>query len=143
MFDLSRSPPFFIYSSFRCHFYRRLCFTSSSSRLILSLQQPISGSILISRHHYTYHYQFVLFHLSPYRHHIHVRHPQVHGSWGSLYMLHFIYEGMSFDHWVFEPSFLSFLSPYHLGLRYVPCLKTTLRPWDQMSSSAASTWTGD
>ncbi|RVW84685.1 Gag-Pol polyprotein [Vitis vinifera] len=39
-------------------------------------------------------------------------------------------------------SFLSFLSPYHLDLRYVPCLKTTLRPWDQMSSSAASTWTG-
>ncbi|RVW92750.1 hypothetical protein CK203_042625 [Vitis vinifera] len=39
-------------------------------------------------------------------------------------------------------SFLLFLSPYHLGLRYVPCLKTTLRPWDQMSSSAASTWTG-
>ncbi|RVW75922.1 hypothetical protein CK203_051826 [Vitis vinifera] len=62
-------------------------------------------------------------------------HSQVHGSWGSLYMLHFIYEGMSFDHWVFEPSFLSFLSPYRLGLRYVPCLKTTLRPWDQMSSS--------
>ncbi|RVW75527.1 hypothetical protein CK203_051944 [Vitis vinifera] len=59
------------------------------------------------------------------------RHSQVHGSWGSLYVLHFIYEGMSFDHWVFEPSFLSFLSPYHLGLRYVPCLKTTLRPWDR------------
>ncbi|RVW68308.1 hypothetical protein CK203_061279 [Vitis vinifera] len=93
-------------------------------------------------HHYTYHYQFILLHLSPYRYHIHVRHSQVHGSWGSLYMLHFIYEGMSFDHWVFEPSFLSFLSPYHLGLRYVPCLKTILRPWDQMSSSAASTWTG-
>ncbi|RVW34371.1 hypothetical protein CK203_092145 [Vitis vinifera] len=70
------------------------------------------------------------------------RHPQVHGSWGSLYMLHFIYEIMSFDHWVLEPNFLSFLSPYHLGLRYVPCLKTTLRPWDQMSSSTASTWTG-
>ncbi|KAL6348107.1 hypothetical protein AAG906_039262 [Vitis piasezkii] len=66
---------------------------------------------------------------------------RVHGSWDSLYMLHFIYEGMSFDHWVFEPSFLSFLSPYHLGLRYVPCLKTTLRPWDQMSSLTASTWT--
>ncbi|KAL6311826.1 hypothetical protein AAG906_025786 [Vitis piasezkii] len=43
---------------------------------------------------------------------------RVHGSWGSLYMLHFIYEGMSFDHWVFEPSFPSFLSPYHLGLRH-------------------------
>ena len=94
-------------------------------------------------HHYTCHYQFILLHLSPYRYHIHVRHSQVHGSWGSLYMLHFIYEGVSFDHWVFEPSFLSFLSPYHLGLRYVPCLKTTLRPWDQMSSSSASTWTRD
>ena len=35
-----------------------------------------------------------------------------------------------FDHLVFEPSFLSFLSPYHPGLLYVPCLKTTLRPWD-------------
>ncbi|RVX08569.1 hypothetical protein CK203_014296 [Vitis vinifera] len=46
--------------------------------------------------------------------HIHVRHPQF--------------------------SFVSIT--YHLGLRYVPCLKTTLRPWDQMSSSAASTWTG-
>ena len=44
MFDLSRSPPFFIYSLFRCHFYRRLCFTSFTSHLILSLQQPISGS---------------------------------------------------------------------------------------------------
>ncbi|RVW75495.1 Gypsy retrotransposon integrase-like protein 1, partial [Vitis vinifera] len=38
--------------------------------------------------------------------------------------------------------FLSFLLPYHLGLRYVPCLKTTLRPWDQMSSLIASTRTG-
>ncbi|RVW88181.1 hypothetical protein CK203_042909 [Vitis vinifera] len=39
-------------------------------------------------------------------------------------------------------SFLSFLLPYRLSLRYVPCLKTTLRPWDQMSSLTASTWTG-
>ncbi|RVX01956.1 hypothetical protein CK203_019574 [Vitis vinifera] len=39
-------------------------------------------------------------------------------------------------------SFLSFLSPYHPSLRYVPCLKTTLRPWDQISSSTASAWTG-
>ena len=29
---------------------------------------------------------------------------------------------------IFEPSFLSFLSPYYLSLRYIPCLKTTLRP---------------
>ena len=47
-----------------------------------------------------------------------------------------------FDHWVFGPSFPSFLSPYHPSLRYVPCLKTTLRPWDQISFSAASAWTG-
>ena len=47
-----------------------------------------------------------------------------------------------FDHWVFKPSFPSFLSPYHLGLHYVPCLKTTPRLWDQMSSSTAFTWTG-
>ena len=38
--------------------------------------------------------------------------------------------GYGFDHWVFEPSFPSLLSPFHPGLRYVPCLKTTLRPWD-------------
>ena len=47
-----------------------------------------------------------------------------------------------FDHWVFGPSFPSFLSPQHPNLRYVPCLKTTLRPWDQMSSSTASAWAG-
>ncbi|RVW91041.1 Pol polyprotein [Vitis vinifera] len=35
----------------------------------------------------------------------------------------------------------SFLSPYHPSLHYVPCLKTTLRPWDQISSSTASMWT--
>ncbi|RVW75305.1 hypothetical protein CK203_055363 [Vitis vinifera] len=38
---------------------------------------------------------------------------------------------------VFEPSFPSFLLPYYPSLRYVSCLKTTLRPWDQMSSSTA------
>ena len=96
MIDLSRSPPFFTYSLFRCRFYRCLWFISFPSHLILSLQQPISGSILTSHHHYTYHYQFILLHLSSYRPHIHVRHPQVHGSWDSLYMLHFIYEGMFF-----------------------------------------------
>ncbi|RVW63775.1 hypothetical protein CK203_059626 [Vitis vinifera] len=58
-----------------------------------------------------------------------------------LYMLHFVHEGMGFDHWVFELSFPSFLSPYHPSLHYVPCLKTTLRPWDQISSSTASMWT--
>ena len=46
-----------------------------------------------------------------------------------------------FDHWVFGLSFLSFLLPYHPSLCYVPCLKIILRPWDQMSSSTALTWT--
>ena len=45
-------------------------------------------------------------------------------------------------HWVFEPSFPSFLSPYHPSLRYVSCLKTTLRPRDQMLSLIVFTWTG-
>ena len=74
----------------------RFWFIIFTSRLILFLQQPILSLILSSHHHYTYHYQFILLHLSPYRHHIHVRHPQVHGSWDSLYKLHFIYEGMFF-----------------------------------------------
>ena len=50
--------------------------------------------------------------------------------------------GYGFDHWVFEPSFPSFLSPSHLGLRCVPCLKTTLRPRDQTLSLTVFTWTG-
>ena len=119
------------------------CYSSHSLYILFSPYSKSSRVRYSLRIIITHHYRFILLYLSPYRHHIHVRHPQVHGSWGSLHMLHFTYEGMSFDHWVFEPSFLLFLSPYHLGLRYVPCLKTTLRPWDQMSSSAASTWTGD
>ena len=47
-----------------------------------------------------------------------------------------------FDHWVFRPSFPSFLLSYHPGLCYVLCLKTTLRPWHQMSFSIAPTWIG-
>ena len=53
----------------------RFWFIIFTSRRILFLQQPISGLILYSHHHYTYHYQFILLHLSPHRHHIHVRHP--------------------------------------------------------------------
>ena len=46
--------------------------------------------------------------------------------------------------WVLIIRYLSlvFLCFYHPSLRYVPCLKTTLRPWDQISSSTASMWTG-
>ena len=97
----------------------RFWFIILTSPLILFLQWPILGLILPSHHHHTSHYQFDLLHLSPHLHYVHIRH-----------------------HWVFGTSFPSFLSPYHPSLRYVSCLKTTLRPWDQMSSSTASIWTG-
>ena len=45
------------------------------------------------------------------------------------YALHLLHEGYGdYIIGIFEPSFLLFLSPYYLGLHYVPCLKTTLRP---------------
>ena len=40
----------------------------------------------------------------------------------------FYTRGYGVYHWVFDPCFLSFLSPYYHSLRYVPGLKTTLRP---------------
>ena len=45
-----------------------------------------------------------------------------------------------FYHWVFGPSFPSFLLPYHPSLRYVPYLKTTLRPWDQILGHVFEIW---
>ena len=44
---------------------------------------------------------------------------------------------------IFEPSFLSFLSPYYLSLHYVSCLKTTLMPLLHImfdSSHVGNTW---
>ena len=41
---------------------------------------------------------------------------------------------------IFEPSFLSFLSPYYLNLRYVPHLKTTLWSWLHTLCLMAHTW---
>ena len=40
----------------------------------------------------------------------------------------FYTRGYGVYHWVFDHCFLSFLSPYYHSLRYVPGLKTTLRP---------------
>ena len=142
MFDLSWSSLLFVYSLFRSHLHHCLWFilfasppcsfpTLTYSRFDISLASFLRISLSVwfaSSSHYWYY--------------IHVRHLQVHGSRDFLYMLHFIHEGMSFDHWVFGPSFLSFLLPYHPSLCYVPCLKTTLRPWDQMLSSTTPTWTG-
>ena len=51
------------------------------------------------------------------------------GTHDVFYALHFMHEGYEdYIIGIFEPSFLSFLSPSYLSLRYVPCLKTTLRP---------------
>ena len=58
-----------------------------------------------------------------------------------LYALHLMHEGyMDYIIGIIEPSFLSFLSPYYLSLRYVPCLKTTLRPWLHILCLTAHTW---
>ena len=96
MFDLSRSPLFFIYSLFRCHLRHCLWFipfasppcsflTLTYSRFDISLASFLRISLSVwfaSSSHYWYY--------------IYIGHPQVHGSQIFLYMLHFIHEGMSF-----------------------------------------------
>ena len=58
-----------------------------------------------------------------------------------FYALHFMHEGYGdYIIRIFESSFLSFLSPYYLSLRYVPCLKTTLRPWLHTFCLTTHTW---
>ena len=74
------------------------CDSSHSLRVLFSPYSDPSQVRCSLRIIITHHYQFILLHSSPYWYHIHVRRPRVHGSWGLLYMLHFIYEGMSFDH---------------------------------------------
>ena len=75
-------------------------------------------------HHWYIHLGFFLHHR-----YIHIRHPQIHGIWHSLHILHFIHKGMGFHIGIIEPSFHSFFSPYYLSLHYVLNLKTTLKPW--------------
>ena len=51
------------------------------------------------------------------------------GTHDVFYALHLMHEGyVDYIIGIFEPSFLLFLPPYYLGLRYVLCLKTILRP---------------
>ena len=46
-----------------------------------------------------------------------------------FYALHLMHEGYGdYIIGIIELSFLLFLSPYYLSVRYVPSLKTTLRP---------------
>ena len=47
-----------------------------------------------------------------------------------FYALHLMHEGYGdYIIRIFEPNFLSFLSPYYLSLHYISCLKTILKPW--------------
>ena len=140
IFDLSGSSLVLVFyasssSSFSLlihHFY----FTSYSVLTVTSFW----GLIFFSHHHYTSRHQFGFSSLHHHCYHVHSRHLQVHGSRYFLYMLHFIHEGMGFDHWVFGPSFPSFLSPYHPNLRYVLSLKTILRPWHHTLCLIALMW---
>ena len=96
MFDLTWSPFFFVYSLFRYHLRHCLWFIPFTSPLcsFLTLTYSRFDISLPSFLHISLSVWFAS--LSYYWHHIHVRHPQVHGSRDLLYMLHFIYEDMGF-----------------------------------------------
>ena len=107
--------------------------------LVLFLHWPIPGLIFPLHHSCVSYYQFdlshrliidVIFTLGTLRSMAH----ELFHTCCILYMRVWF-----FYHWVFEPSFLSFLLPYHPSLHYVLCLKTALRPGDQMSFSTAPT----
>ena len=64
------------------------------------------------------------------------------GPWLTRFSIHVAFHTWRHGFFIIEYLGLVALHFYHPSLRYVPCLKTTLRPWNQMSSSTASTWTG-
>ena len=117
---------------------RVLCFTIilvfafdlsiSFDPLFFSYRGPFPGLLLSLHHHYTSHYRFDFLHC------LVIVIIFTLGTLGS--MAHEIFctccisylRAWGFDHWVFGHSFPSFLLPYHPSLRYVPCLKTTMRP---------------
>ena len=138
-FDLSELLlHFMLFASLSSSFFisiHSLCFTSYS---FLTATHFRFSTFFASLLHISLLVRFYL--LLPHWYYIRIGHLQVHGSRDFLYMLHFIHEGMGFDHWVFEPSFPSFLSPYHPSLHYVLSLKTTLRPWHHTLCLIALMW---
>ena len=107
--------------------------------LVIFLHWPIPGLIFLLHHSCVSYYQFdlshrliidIIFTLGTLRSMAH----ELFHTCCILYMRVWF-----FYHWVFEPSFLSFLLPYHPSLHYVLCLQTALRPGDQMSFSTAPT----
>ena len=87
---------FFVYSLFRYHPRHYFWFIpfASPSCSILTLTYSRFDISLAPFLHILLSVWFAS--LSHYWYFIHIRHPQVHGSWALLYMLHFIYEDMSF-----------------------------------------------
>ena len=127
------------------HHYPRFCFwfIILISPLIIFLQRPLFPVwhflCIILTHLVTKSFFFIASLLILYSHWAHL------GPWLTSFSIHVAFYTWGhgfFYHWVFGPSFPSFLLPYHPSLRYVPCFKTTLRSWDQMSFSIAPTWTG-
>ena len=142
MLDLSESSLLFVF------------FASPLSSFLLLIHHPhltpyhfltatLIPSLTLPVHHpYTSRYQIIFLHclvidiiftLGTFR-------SMAHEFFYTCYILYM--RAWVFYHWVFGPSFHLFLLPYHPSLRYVPCFKTILRPWDQMSFSIAPTWTG-
>ena len=95
IFDLSGSSLILVFCASSSSSFSLLIHHFHSTFYSFSYSDPFSGLIL-SLHDYTSHYQFDLFHLSPHRHYVHIRHHWVPGSWDLLYLLHFIHEGMGF-----------------------------------------------
>ena len=142
MFDLSWSPPFFIYSLFHCHLRHCLWFIPSASLplffsytdlfqiwyfpFIVPAYLTISLICLIVL------LLILCSHWAPL------------GPWLTKFSIH-----VAFYTWGHGFLFIGYLGlvslhfyHYHPSLRYVPCLETTLRLWDQMSSSTTFAWTG-
>ena len=130
MFDLGRSPPFFTYSLFRCHFFFVACDSSRSlhvlfssysnpSRVRYSLRIIITH-ITISSFCFICLLIDIIFMLGILKSMTH----GIHYTCCISYMRAWV-----FYHWVFEPSFPSFLSPYHpITLAYVTS-RVLRRPW--------------
>ena len=129
MFDLSWSPLFIrIFIVLLSSLSLLVIHPIHSTSLILFLHWLIPGLIFSLHHSCISHYQFdllyhfiinTIFTLGSLRSMVH----EIFYRCCILYMRAWV-----FHHRVFGPSFPSFLLPYHPSIRYVPCLKTTLRP---------------
>ena len=122
------------------HHHPRFCFLFISfvSHLVLFIlfyiQRPIPCSTLPLHHHYTSHYQF------NFLHYLFIDIIFTLGLLRSMARAIFYTCCISYMRaWVLTIGYLSIVSLhfYHPSLHYILCLKTTLRPWNQMSSLIA------